>query len=366
MKIDFFSLKGMHTGAANDLEAAFRQVLNNSSFILNGRVEEFERIFSDYCGTSYSIGVANGLDAIRLCLEALGVGQGHEVIIPSNTYIATALAVSHVGAKPVLVEPDVSTYNIHPAKIEDAISSRTRAIIPVHLYGQCCDMEPILEIARKHNLYIVEDNAQAQGAVYKGKKTGSFGRVNATSFYPTKNLGALGDAGAVTTSNAELAAKIKLLRNYGSEKKYYHEIKGYNSRLDELQAAFLLVKLKHLNNWNKERQSIAGLYTQLLNNTGDIILPGYIADGTHVYHQYVLRTKKRDALQEFLNKNGIGTMIHYPVPIHMQKAYSGMGNKKGSFPVAEEISDTILSLPLYPGLTEKEVQYVSQTIKKFF
>jgi dTDP-4-amino-4,6-dideoxygalactose transaminase len=366
MKIPFFSLKYSHAEIEQQLVKEFEHVLDSGHFILGECVEKFEKEYARFSGIGNSIGVANGLDAIKLCLESLNIGKGDEVIIPSNTYIATALAVSHAGAKPIFVEPDIGTYNIDSGKIEAAISSRTKAILPVHLYGQCCDMEPILEIARKHNLYIVEDNAQAQGAIYKGRKTGSFGDINATSFYPTKNLGALGDAGAVTTNDDGLADKVRLLRNYGSDKKYYHEIKGYNSRLDELQAALLLVKLKHLDNWNKERRGIAGLYIQLLSNTGDVILPASIADGAHVYHQYVIRTKKRDTLQEFLNKNGIGTMIHYPVPIHMQKAYSGIGYKEGDLPIAEEIAETVLSLPVYPGLKVKDIEYIVQTIKRFF
>jgi len=366
MKIPFFDLKSINASLKKELAAAYNAVVEEGSYILGDKVKKFEAGYAVYCQSTHCIGVGNGLDAIRLSLEAAGIGKDDEVIIPSNTYIATALAVSYVGAKPVLVEPRLTTYSIDADKIEAAITKKTKAIIPVHLYGQCCEMDSILKIAKRHNLYVVEDNAQAQGAMYKGQKTGSFGHVNATSFYPTKNLGALGDAGAVTTNNEKLADKVSMLRNYGSQKKYYHEIIGYNSRLDELQAAFLLVKLKHLNKWNKERQRIAKKYTALLKGVDNIILPVSIADGAHVYHQYVIRTKKRNELQEYLLKKGIGTMVHYPVPIHLQKAYSNLNYKKGSLPIAEEISDTIMSLPIYPGLTESMLEYVCKSIKGFF
>jgi len=294
------------------------------------------------------------------------VGAGDEVIVPSNTYIATALAVSYTGAKPIFVEPGIDTYNIDPAKIEAAITPKTKAIMPVHLYGQACEMDRIIEIAKKHHLYVIEDNAQAHGAAFKGRLTGSFGQVNGTSFYPGKNLGALGDAGAVTTNDQAIAEKISRLRNYGSGKKYYNEEIGFNCRLDEVQAGFLSVKLKYLSQWTEQRKAIAGWYNKGLKGIGDLKLPHTAEGATHVYHIYLIRTKQREDLQKYLAENGIGTMIHYPVPPHLQKAYQHLGYKKGDFPVAEKIADTCLSLPLWPGMTEQQVEDVSEIIRRFF
>jgi len=296
----------------------------------------------------------------------VGVGPGDEVITPSNSFIASALAISYTGAVPVFAEPNIQTYNIDPGEIEKYITAKTKAIMPVHLYGQACEMDRIIDIAAKHGLYVIEDNAQAQGAAFKNKKTGSFGSVNATSFYPGKNLGALGDAGAVTTSDVMLAQKVKMLRNYGSLEKYQHDCIGYNMRLDEVQAALLSVKLKYLDSWTKERQQIAAWYDEALQNIDDLILPVVGADCTHVYHLYVIRTKKRNELREYLAKNNIGTLIHYPIPTHLQKAYQDLGHKEGDFPIAEEIASTCLSLPLFPGLSQKEVFFVAGTIKNFF
>jgi dTDP-4-amino-4,6-dideoxygalactose transaminase len=314
----------------------------------------------------YCVGVSNGLDALHLALKSLGIGSGDEIIVPSNTYIATALAVSFVGAKPVFVEPDLNTYNLNPVFIEAAITSKTKAIIPVHLYGQSCEMEQIIKIAQKYNLYVVEDNAQSQGATYNGKLTGSWGDVNGTSFYPGKNLGALGDAGAVTTNSDLIASKIKTLRNYGSEKKYYNDVIGHNMRLDELQAAFLSIKLKYLKQWIIERKQIAAWYNETLYGVGDLVLPQIHPNATHVFHLYVIRTSKRDALQEYLTKNGIGTLIHYPVPPHLQKAYEYLGFKKGAFPITEKISESCLSLPLWPGMNQNQVDTVVMNIKQFY
>jgi dTDP-4-amino-4,6-dideoxygalactose transaminase len=276
------------------------------------------------------------------------------------------LAVSYVGAKPVFVEPDINTYNIDPNKIEAEITSNTKAIMPVHLYGQACEMEKIMLIAKKHNLFVVEDNAQSQGASFNGKPSGSFGNINGTSFYPGKNLGALGDAGAVTTDDEVLAEKISVLRNYGSGKKYYNEVKGINSRLDEMQAAILSVKLKYLNSWTQERQKIGSWYSEKLKNSGNLVLPHTATGASHVFHLYILRTEKRDALQEYLSKKEIGTMIHYPIPPHLQKAYKDLGFRKGDFPLAEKIADTCLSLPLYIGMKEEEVDFVADNIKEFY
>jgi dTDP-4-amino-4,6-dideoxygalactose transaminase len=312
------------------------------------------------------VGISNGLDALHIALMALGIGKGDEVIVPSNTYIATALAVSYVGATPIFVEPNIETYNIDPALIEKAISPKTKAIMPVHLYGQACEMEAIKAIADKHKLYIIEDNAQSQGASYKGKITGSFGDINGTSFYPGKNLGALGDAGAITTNNIELAQKAMVLRNYGSQKKYYNEVIGHNMRLDECQAAFLSVKLKQLNNWTIQRQEIANWYNGALIGIEQIILPKIAQGATHVYHLYLIRTEKRNELQNYLTENGIGTLIHYPIPPHLQEAYSSLGFKKGDFPIAEKIAETCLSLPMWPGMTKDMVDQIASSIKLYF
>jgi dTDP-4-amino-4,6-dideoxygalactose transaminase len=290
------------------------------------------------------------LDALVLSLRVLGIGPGDEVIVPSNTYIATALAVSHLGATPVFVEPRMETYNINPELIPQAITKKTKAIMPVHLYGQACEMDIIMEIAKAHNLYVVEDNAQAHLSSFKCQLTGSFGDVNGTSFYPGKNLGALGDAGSVTTNNEELANRIKTLRNYGSAVKYYNEEIGYNNRLDELQAAFLRVKLNYLQEWTDQRKEIAQWYNEALQHRNDLVLPYVHENADHVYHLYVVRTSNREKLQQELTEKGIQTMIHYPVPPHLQKAYKHLGYKEGNFPIAEEIARTCFSLPVWPGM----------------
>jgi dTDP-4-amino-4,6-dideoxygalactose transaminase len=366
MKIPFLSFEGMHQPIKKSLAEAFHNVLESNWFIMGGYLEKFEKEYADYNKVQFCVGLSNGLDAIHLALKSLNIGAGDEVIVPSNTYIATLLAVSFVGAKPVLVEPDINTYNIDPGKMEAAITRATKAIIPVHLYGQICEMDKIMAIAKKHNLYVIEDNAQAHGAMLNGRMAGSFGDINATSFYPGKNLGALGDGGAVTTNDKTLAGKVKVLRNYGSEKKYYNEVIGHNMRLDELQAALLSVKLQHLDSWIKTRRQIAAWYNDALKGIGDLVLPGEINQYAHVYHLYVIRTDKRDQLQEWLGKHEIGTLIHYPVPPHLQKAYSHLGFAEGAFPITEKIAKTCLSLPLWPGMTENDVQYVAEKTKSFF
>ena len=344
----------------------FESFFDSSWYVLGERVERFERQYAKYNNTVHAIGVSNGLDALYIALKTLGIGPGDEIIVPSNTYIATLLAVTYTGAKPVLAEPSIETYNIDPADIEKRITKKTRAIMPVHLYGQACEMEAILDIASLNNLNVIEDNAQAQGASYNGKLTGSFGQINGTSFYPGKNLGALGDAGAVTTDNPELAQKAKTLRNYGSQRKYYNEVIGFNMRLDECQAAFLSVKLNHLNSWNAQRQAIAATYNGRLKGVGDLILPVVAKGARHVYHQYVIRTKHRGALMSFLADRQIGSFIHYPIPPHLQEAYQNLGFKKADFPIAEEIADTCLSLPVWPGLTDEDIIEIADQINQFF
>lgn len=364
--IPFLDFKKMNQDVKAALLPSFENFIDSGWYILGNQVKQFESDYANFNKVKYCAGLANGLDALIVSLKALNIGVGDEVIVPSNTYIASWLAVSYVGATPVPVEPNLTTYNINPDLIETAITSKTKAIMPVHLYGQCCEMDAILAIATKHNLFVVEDNAQSQGALYNNKIAGSFGHINATSFYPGKNLGAYGDAGAITTDDETLLNKVMTIRNYGSNKKYYNEIKGINSRLDELQAGFLSIKLKHLNNWLTERNAIANLYNQQLANIGDIVLPKTAIGATHVYHLFVIRTVKRNELQTYLTENGIGTLIHYPLPPHQQQAYKELGYKKGDFPLAEQIANTCLSLPLYPGLTIDEISFICNTIKLFY
>lgn len=356
----------MHHEAHDALYKAFDDVVKSQWFIMGERLKTFENEYATYSTTKHCIGVANGLDALILALKALDIKEGDEVIVPSNTYIASWLAVSAVGATPVPVEPNIATYNIDPSAIEAKISSRTKAIMPVHLYGQSCEMQQIMDIARKNKLYVVEDNAQSQGARCEGQITGSFGDCNATSFYPGKNLGALGDAGAVTTSNDELNRRVRIIRNYGSEVKYYNIEKGVNSRLDELQAAMLSAKLPLLDKWNQQRNIAAQQYMNELKEVGDVILPSIAEGCTSVFHLFIIRSNKRAELQKHLSEAGIGTMIHYPVPPHMQEAYKELNYKKGDFPLAELIAETALSLPLYPGITESEITQVCNAIKSYF
>lgn len=364
MKIPFVSFKPMEQELNIELREAFDRVLTRSWYIEGEEDSKFENAFAEFCDSKYCIGVGNGLDALMLALKALGVREGDEVIVPSNTYIATALAVTYVGARPVFVEPNIETFNIEPSLIEAAITPNTKAIMPVHLYGQSCDMDPIMEIAKKHNLYVIEDCAQAHGAKYKGKVVGSFGDAAGFSFYPGKNLGALGDAGAVVTSNEVLAQKIRALGNYGSDYKYHHIYKGNNSRLDELQAAFLSVKLVHLNRMNKERQRIANKYLEGIKNE-KVILPTIPDYAEPVWHIFGVRCKERLQLEKYLNDHGIGTNKHYPIPMHLQECYKDLGFRKGDMPIAEEISGTELSLPMYYGMRDDEICYVIDVINSW-
>jgi len=345
---------------------ASRRVVDSGWFINGSEVHCFEEEWAQFLSCQHSVGVSNGLDALILSLKALSIGQGDEVIVPSNTYVATALSVTHVGATPVFVEPRMDTYNIDPRRIEAAISSRTRAIMPVHLYGQAAEMTEIMEVAARHGLFVVEDNAQAQGATHQGQKTGTFGHCNGTSFYPGKNLGALGDAGAVSTNDADLAQKVRVLGNYGSQKKYYNEVIGYNNRLDEMQAAFLRVKLPYLDEWTSQRKAIATAYLDGLQGIGDLVLPRTHSGSSHVYHLFVVRTKRRDELAQYLSDNGVGTLIHYPIPPHLQECYQELGYKRGDLPIAEEIAETALSLPIWPGMSVEQTGHVVDAIQSFF
>lgn len=348
----------MHLQIREQMQQAFQRVYDSHWYIQGQELAQFEKEYAQLNRTQFAVGVSNGLDALVLALRALNIGPGDEVIVPSNTYIATALAVSHVGATPVFVEPRIETYNINPELISQAITKKTKAIMPVHLYGQACEMDAIMDIAKAHNLFVVEDNAQAHLSSFNGKLTGSFGDINGTSFYPGKNLGALGDAGAITTNKEELANRIKTLRNYGSAVKYYNEEIGYNNRLDEMQAAFLRVKLKYLQEWTNQRKEIAQWYNEALQDRSDLILPYVHENADHVYHLYVVRTSNREKLQQELTEKGVQTMIHYPVPPHLQKAYKHLGYKEGDFPIAEEIARTCLSLPVWPGMVRMDVERI--------
>jgi dTDP-4-amino-4,6-dideoxygalactose transaminase len=365
VKVPFLDFVGPYEELKAELDEAYFRFMRSAWYILGREVEAFEQEFAEYCGVRHCVGVGNGLEALHLILRGYGIGEGDEVIVPSNTYIATWLAVSYAGARPVPVEPDPETYNIDPARIEESITPRTKAIMPVHLYGQPADMDPIMELANKRGLKVIEDNAQAQGARYKGRRTGSLGYAAGNSFYPGKNLGALGDAGAVTTNDAELADRVRTLRNYGSKKKYYNDCKGYNSRLDELQAAFLRVKLRRLDEWNGRRRAIARKYQEQLPRSG-LRLPAVPAWSEAVWHLFVVRHPERDRFQQMLNEGGIGTLIHYPVPPHLSGAYADMGKVKGSLPIAEDIAATVLSLPIGPHLTSSQAETVVEQVQKAF
>lgn len=364
MKIPFVSFEKMHDEIKDALKNAFENVLNSNWFIQGKEVELFEQEFAKYCGAKYCVGVGNGLDALLLILKAYGITEGDEIIVPSNTYIATALAVSYVGATPVFVEPEEETFNINPSLIEEKITDKTKAIIIVHLYGQPSKIEEIRKIAVKYNLKVIEDSAQAHGATYKGIKTGNLGDAAGFSFYPGKNLGALGDAGAVVTNDKDLADKVRALGNYGSDYKYHHIYKGNNSRLDEMQAAFLRVKLARLDIWNEERNRIAKRYMTEITNPA-IELPVICPDMTHVFHIFGIRCERRDELEKYLNEHGIGTNKHYPIPMHLQGAYKDLNIAEGELPIAEHLSETELSIPMYYGMTDEEITYVIDIINEW-
>jgi dTDP-4-amino-4,6-dideoxygalactose transaminase len=361
MNVPFLELRSAYLEIKNDIDVAVARVLDSGWYLLGQELEAFEHEFAAFSGARYCIGVGNGLDALHLSLLAMNIGPGDEVIVPSNTYIATWLAVSQCGATPVPVEPDERTYNIDPRKIEKAITPKTKAILPVHLYGQPADMDPILAIAHNHGLRVLEDAAQAHGAKYKGKRVGGFGDAAGWSFYPGKNLGALGDAGAVTTNDEQIADAVRKLRNYGSQVKYVNEVLGFNSRLDELQAAVLRVKLRHIDAWNARRAELAKLYREKLVGTG-LRLPHVPDWAEPVWHLYVIHTGWRDKMQRALNERGIQTLIHYPIPPHRQQAYANLGWPVGSFPMAESMADNVLSLPMGPHLSAAQQDRVIEAI----
>jgi dTDP-4-amino-4,6-dideoxygalactose transaminase len=364
--IPLVDLKVQYATIGRDVQQRIARVIQEGRFVLGSEVAEFESEFAAYCQCRHAVGVASGLDALKLSLRGLQIGPGDEVITAANTFIATALAISAVGAKPVLVDVDPDRYNLDPARLADAITSRTKAVVPVHLYGQPADMDEICYLADEHRLNVVEDASQAHGARYRGRRTGSLGDVAAFSLYPGKNLGCYGQGGVVTTRDEQLAETIAVLRNYGSKQKYRHELRGENSRLDTIQAAVLSVKLQHLDRWNGERRRAAGAYRSLLEGVGDLVLPAVAPDVEHVYHQFVIRTARRDRLLARLNESGIGAMIHYPIPIHLQPAYADHGWQAGDFPVAERLAAEMISLPMYPELQDQQIERVCSCIKEFF
>jgi dTDP-4-amino-4,6-dideoxygalactose transaminase len=365
MNVPFLELKSTYLELKDDMDAAYHRVMDSGWYLLGKELEAFESEFAGYCGADYCAGVANGLDALHLILRAYDIGKGDEVIVPAHTFIATWLAVNYAGATPVPVDVEPVYYGIDPDRIEAAITPRTKAIMPVHLYGHPADMDPILAIARKHGLKVIEDAAQAHGAGYKGRRCGILGDAAGFSFYPGKNLGAFCDAGAVVTQDQHVHEKVKKLRNYGSVVKYQHELQGVNSRIDELTAAVLRVKLKRLSEWNARRGRIAAAYGAALNGTQGLVLPKCMTGATHAWHLYVVRHPRRDELQAKLSAAGVGTLIHYPVPPHLSAAYRSLGYKPGDFPVAERLCAEILSLPIGPHLMDKQVSYVAEQIKLF-
>ncbi len=347
----------------NEFEDKTVEVLRSGRYVLGREVEAFEKEFAKYTGAEYCVGLASGLDALWIAFRILGIGNGVEVIVQGNTYIASVMGITINGATPIFVEPD-EYYNIDASKIEEKITDKTKAILVVHLYGQASNMKPIMELAKKYKLRVVEDCAQSHGAKFNDKMTGTFGDIGCFSFYPSKNLGAFGDAGAIVTDNPQIAEDIRVFRNYGSEKRYYNRVVGTNSRLDEIQAGLLRVRLSHIKELEDEKRKICTRYLNKINNP-DIILPSIRDGATHIWHQFVIRTERRNELIEYLEGRGIGTIIHYPIPPHLSEAYSYLGHKKGAFPITEQYADTVLSIPLYNGMTEDELDCVIEALNEF-
>jgi len=363
MNVPFMDFSGQYEAIRDQIDSGLKSVFEKGNFILGDEEKAFEAQFAEFCDSKYAIGVNSGTDALYLALGALDVSVGDEVIIPSFTFIATALCISYTGAKPVFIDIEDETYNIDPKKLEETITEKTKVIIPVHLYGQPANMDEILAIAKKHNIAIVEDACQAHGATYNGKKTGSLGDIGAFSFYPTKSLGAFGDGGIVVTNNEEVNNKIQMLRDYGRKDRYQHKIKGYNSRLDTVQAVILSEKLKHLNEWNAKRNVHAATYRELLKETSVITLPMIKENRTHVFQTFAVRVSHRDMICEEMKKRGVGVLIHYPIPIHLQEAYADLEHKKGDFPISEKVADEILSLPMFPHINNEQIEYVCASLK---
>jgi dTDP-4-amino-4,6-dideoxygalactose transaminase len=365
MKVPFVDLRAQYQSIVNEVQQAMTVVLERGDFVLGTEVRLFEEEFTAYCEAQYAVGVDSGTSALELALRAFNIGPGDEVITAANTFIATVFAISYTGATPVLVDVDARTYTIDVSLVERAITNHTRAIMPVHLYGHPADVDPIMEIAEKYGLVMIEDACQAHGAKYKGKRVGSFGHAAAFSFYPSKNLGAYGDGGMVVTSDERICDTVRMLRNYGEREKYHHVLQGYNHRLDTLQAAVLRAKLKHLDAWKAARRQCAQLYDEFLAES-PAVTPVEADYAEHVYHLYVIRVQHRDALRAYLHEKGIGSGIHYPVPIHQQPAYSGLANAQEGFPVTEQCAEQVLSLPMYAELSREQIHYVAEVILSFF
>lgn len=363
MKVPFIDFSQQYQTIKDEIDAGLRDVFEKGSFILGPQEKKFEEDFARYCEVAYGVGVNSGTDALYLALAAFDINVGDEVILPTHTFIATALCVSYTGAKPVFVDIEDETYNMDPAALKKAITKKTKVIIPVHIYGQAANIQDIRDIARENNLKVVEDAAQAHGATYRSKKIGALGDVACFSFYPTKSLGAFGDGGMVVTNDQEVYEKLLMLRDYGRKGRYEHKIKGYNSRLDTVQAVVLAAKLKHLDQWNQMRNKQAARYGQLLRDVPGVVTPPVKDDRTHVFQTYAVRVKNRDKVMEGLKEKGVGVLIHYPIPLHLQEAYQELGYRRGDFPVAEAVADEILSLPMFPHITEEQVAYVSRELK---
>jgi dTDP-4-amino-4,6-dideoxygalactose transaminase len=364
MNVPFVDLRAQYLSIKAEIDEAIGRVLDTTAFVLGREVEAFEAAFAEYVGAKFCVGLNSGTAAVQLAVMACELGAGDEVIVPANTFFATAEGVSTAGATPRFVDADPVSFNLDPTKIEAAINERTRAIMPVHLYGQSADLDPIFDIAARHNLLVIEDAAQAHGSLYKGKRVGALGHVGCFSFYPGKNLGAYGEGGAVVTNDAEVARRVRLLRDHGSERKYRHEIIGYNFRLEGIQGAVLMVKLRHLDKWNDLRRAHAARYNELLSESG-LLLPREMNGARHIYHLYVVQTEARDALQQSLAEAGVQTGIHYPVPIHLQPAYASLGHQAGDFPEAERQAQSVLSLPMFPELTDEQINKVAEAIWAF-
>ena len=366
MKVPFIDLKKQYDSIKEEIDSAIQEVIDNSAFILGKSVFDFEIDFAKAHNVKHCLAVSSGTDANHLALWSLGITPGDEVIIPANTFIATAWGATLCGATPVFVDCEKDSYNIDPEKIEEKITPNTKAIVAVHLYGQPADMDPLISIAAKHNLILLEDAAQAHLAEYKGKKIGGLGTSTSFSFYPGKNLGAFGEGGAVTTNDDDIALKIKMYRDHGSVKKYYHETFGHNYRMEGIQGAVLKVKLKYLNEWTDKRRAVAKKYYEQLKNLKEILLPKEMSYAKHVYHLFIIQTSRRDELQKFLNENNVATGLHYPIPLHLQKCFEHLGYKKGDFPVTDNLADNCLSLPMFPELTDEQILYTTDIIKDFF
>ncbi len=364
MNVQFIDFSEQYQTIKDEIDVGLKQVFEKGNFILGQEEKDFENDFAKYCGARYGVGVNSGTDALYLAMASLDIGPGDEVILPTFTFIATALCVSYTGAKPVFVDIEDTTYNLDPQKVEKAITKKTKVILPVHIYGQSADMEEILKIARKHKIKVVEDAAQAHGASYKNKRIGSLADIACFSFYPTKSLGAFGDGGMIVTDSKEVYEKILMLRDYGRIGRYEHKIKGYNSRLDTVQAVILSAKLKRLDDWNRRRADNAAYYCELLKRMKEIKPPVTKSDRTHVFQTFAVRVKNRDKIAEGMKQKGIGVLIHYPIPLHLQEAYQELKCKKGDFPVAEQVADEILSLPMFPHMTKQQIKYVCDSLQE--